>query len=88
MAAPPFNQKAVLPQSSTAFVLHGLGRFSTEGLDGLGGLRPLLLDGRLQDEVLDFYGATLLGSANISQTVPFVNAFPSSFSQSVPAFHT
>lgn len=35
--------------------------------------------------VLDLYGATLLGSANISHLVLSVNAFPLSFSQPVPA---
>jgi len=55
-----------------------------ESLDGPGVRLPLLLDGFLQNHILDLYGFALLASANISQTVPFVKAFPPLFSQLVP----
>lgn len=61
---------------------------AAECLHGPGIRLPLLLNGLFQDHILHLYGATLLGSANISHLVPFVNAFPPSFSQAVPAFHT
>ena len=48
----------------------------------------LLFDGLLQNHVLHLYGATLLGSANISQIVPFVNDSASLFSRLVPSLHS
>ena len=54
---------------------------TTESLNSLVVGGAALLLGLLQEHVFDFYGATLLGNANIAHFVPFVNAFPFSFSQ-------
>lgn len=52
-----------------------------EGFDGLDVCRLALFDGFLKNHILELYGATLLGSANISHLVPSVNAFPPLVSQ-------
>ena len=48
------------------------------GLERLHGLLvclPLVLNGFLQEHILDLYGASSLASANPSQTAPFIKAF-------------
>ena len=68
----------------------GLLPVSTISLFRITALRCGLLElvGFLQYHVLDLYGGHLLGSANISHLVPFVNGSPPLFSQVVPSFHS
>ncbi len=84
----PRQYHFLLPRAAGRSNLAGRFLPGTERLNRFCSLSPLLFQGFLQNHVLDFYGATPLGSTNISQIVPFVNDSASLFSRLVPSLHS